>query len=133
MFRRLAGVLVSVEANWESSRKFSQIYIPCCAAQSSAACCCAITVLSQLLFWTIRKSSAPALRYSCIASSPVGVFPAVGGPGEKPIVKALRPLITSTLSALTVTTEPVCATPDEVHSQKRIAGRSDAVESLMRE
>src|SRR5258706_6108789 len=69
-----------------------------------------MTWLFQSAVCDMRKSSAPASRSSCKASPLLGVLPLVGGPGEKPIGKTLRPLRTRTLSALTVTTEPVWAT-----------------------
>src|SRR6185369_5704612 len=68
-----------------------------------------MTWVLQLDDWDIRTSNAPASRNSCIASLPDGVWPLVGGPGEKPIGKTFRPFRMRTLSALTVTTDPVCA------------------------
>src|SRR5690349_5466399 len=69
----------------------------------------------------MRTSRAPASRSSCIASLLVGVFPFVGGPGEKPMGKTLRPLIARIWSEVTVTTEPVCAGADcELASKRRV-------------
>src|SRR5947207_5687139 len=68
-----------------------------------------MTWLFQSVVCDMRKRSAPASRSSCKASPPVGVLPLVGGPGEKPMGKTLRPFRTRALSALTVTTEAVCA------------------------
>src|SRR5436190_9972718 len=78
-----------------------------------------MTWLSQLLFCTMRNSRARALRNSCSASSAVGVLPLIGGLGEKPIGNTLRPLITSTLSELTVTTEFDCPREENEEAQSR--------------
>jgi len=64
-------------------------------------------VLSQAVVCAIRNKSAPASRNSCKASAPDWVLPPVGGPGEKPMGKTFRPLMTSTLSELMVTSEPL--------------------------
>src|SRR5215470_372326 len=114
----MAGVLVSVAENLDNSRRFTQQYIPCWPAQSRAACWSAITWLSQLAVWAIRNSKAPASWNSCIASLPAGVRLDVGGPGEKPMGKTLRPFRTRTLSELTVTTEPVWAAAAKVKQRR---------------
>src|ERR1035441_1048389 len=81
--------------------------MPCCAAQSRATCWLEITVLFHVVDCAIRNSKAPASRSSCKASLPQVVVLLLGGPGEKPIGNTFRPLMTSAISALTVTTEPV--------------------------
>jgi hypothetical protein len=54
-----------------------------------------------------------------MASLLEGVFPLVGGPGEKPMGKTFRPLITRIWSEVTVTTEPVCASAQRKLASKR--------------
>ena len=54
------------------------------------------------------------------------VRPLVGGPGENPMVKTFRPLISSTWSALTVTSELVWASNVEEAVEARRSARQRA-------
>src|SRR5262245_45327042 len=82
-----------------------------------------MTWLLQFEVCTMRTSSAPASRNSCMASAPVEVTALTGGPGENPIGKTLVPLTTRARSALTVTTEPVWARRHERLVQRRNKAR----------
>src|SRR3954464_7934921 len=68
-----------------------------------------MTWLFQSVNCVMRNSNAPASRSSCRASVLPGVFPFVGGPGEKPMGNTLRPLTTRTLFDVRLTTELVWA------------------------
>src|ERR1051325_10816808 len=71
----------------------------------------------------MRNRTAPASRSSCSASPPVGVLLLFGGPGENPIGNIFFPLITRTLSAVTVTTEPVWARAESIKLHKNSASK----------
>src|SRR5688572_17251838 len=59
----------------------------------------------------MRNIRTPASASSLSASSPIGVRPFVGGPGDMVIGNTFRPLMAKTRSSSIVTTELVCANP----------------------